>query len=412
MVLSRLLLLAAALAACPVRAQAGGEDPPPQLEPRDCALLVVSTGLSRYGASDLSALYEFAQKAGASLPAKELSECYGEIAVLGDEDGTPAGILRALEDLAADHLAVDMILHAHGRPFSVVCSEGPVDVVEFALAGNAELGARAKAARDSRGRDFALRLRGGFLAAEGGGGFGLTLCPRAGVEAERFTLLPLDGGEPLADAARIRIAARTGHWLRAAGGILRADAAENEASVFTVRRARSSRRIALEAGGRPVVAEENRLSLGAAGRGGTPIEARRLQPPRGIDVEGVSLSPTCRARLRAVLTTACHGATFGPAFLNLGFATAAGSLGVSADSATSFPTFLHYWKRGDSFEEAVAAANRSDPLHAQDRIASLRFRDADSRRAVFGRKDLTRTSSPRARSSIRGLVVPSGAVRR
>lgn len=380
----RLLQLVLALLALDAPAQ--------QLQPEDCALLVVSTGLKKYGAKDLGMLYEFVQKAGAALPHKQLVDCYAEIQDLGDDGATPAGIVAALGRLGAKYRAVDLILHTHGKPFEMVCTDGPVDVVELAIATNAELAARAAAAAKRPGLEVTLRFGARpFLAAAGGGGFGLGTAASGNLAACRFRLLPTDG-DKLGDGTEVTVATRTGHYLVVRDGELAADGDAKAATKFTVvTRAPelgNGVKLALRVGDRCLQLDGD----GEPGLGAGPgeLELRLAKPAPALAV--TPLPAAARAHLRCVLTTACFGATEAPAWLNLGFCAAAGSRGVSADTATSFPAFLHFWARGDSFEEAVAAANRSDPLGAQDRIAAQRFHEVDSQRVVLGDGELDRCS--------------------
>lgn len=353
----------------------------------DCALLVVSAGLAKFGAKDLGGLYEFAQKAGAALPQRELADCYGEIRNLGDDDGTAAGIARALAELAAKHRAVDLILHTHGKPLAMVAGDGEVDVGELALAANPQLASRAAAAQARPGVDVAFELgRRRWLAAAGGGGFGLGIAPAAGFGASRFRLCA--GGE-LRSGSEAQLATRTGHYLRVDGDAVLADGEAAAATRFVLGfDGAFADRCAVRLGlgdGKAVQIDEHGAAKLVAGEG-TPLAVRLVKP---LKVLAVPVLPAAAvARLRCVLTTACYGASEAPGWRNLGFAVAAGSRGVSADSATAFPTFLHYWKRGYTFAEAVAAANRSDPIAAQDRIAAQRFAGVDSRREVLGDGEL------------------------
>jgi len=87
-------------------------------------------------------------------------------------------------------------------------------------------------------------------------------------------------------------------------------------------------------------------------------------------------------KLRIVYSAACYGASHASAWIDAGFAAAAGAVGVHTDSAASFPTFLNSWRSGLSFADAVDRANRADLTHAYDTWAKLNptWRDANSTR--------------------------------
>lgn len=376
------------IAVASLLAAAGAAQQAATLRPADCALLVVSTGLSRFGAEDLHLLYEFAQKAGAELPKTMLKDRYAEIAQLGDADATAQGIAAALGRLGAKYRAVDLILHTHGRPFEMVCADGPVDVVEFAIAANGALAARARAAQAREGVDVALRVdRGRCLAALGGGGGGLGVCANQRLGAARLRLIGSGDG--------LQVATRTGHYLRLQDGGVRADAEADAAATFVVYGGAIADRARLRLGtsdGRGLRLDaDDRWQL-AAGEG-QELEVRLLPDAAALAVQ--PLPAAALLHLRCALTTACHGATHAAAWCMMGFHAAAGSRGVSADSATSFPTFLHYWSRGYSFAEAVQFANGSDVLRIQDRLAGKRFDGVDSCRVVAGDGDLDCASALR-----------------
>lgn len=110
------------------------------------------------------------------------------------------------------------------------------------------------------------------------------------------------------------------------------------------------------------------------------------------------LSASDRAKLRAVFSTACFGASHRDGWIAAGFNVASGSRGVYADSGTSFPAFLTAWAAGQSFSDAVKAANDSDPLRVQDKAAVNVMKsfgtpdkfvtDVDSVRVIKGNGDL------------------------
>jgi hypothetical protein len=127
------------------------------------------------------------------------------------------------------------------------------------------------------------------------------------------------------------------------------------------------------------------------------VDAKRsMDEVKQAIVAGLSASD--RAKLRAVFSTACFGASHRDGWIGAGFNVASGSKGVYADSGTSFPAFLTAWSSGLTFAAAVKAANDSDPLRVQDKAAVSVMRsfgtpdkflnDVDSVRVVTGNGDL------------------------
>ncbi|HVE66801.1 MAG TPA: hypothetical protein VNC59_09485 [Thermoanaerobaculia bacterium] len=111
------------------------------------------------------------------------------------------------------------------------------------------------------------------------------------------------------------------------------------------------------------------------------------------------LSATDRAKLRAVFSTACYGASHRTDWRSAGFNVVSGSRKIYADSALSYGAFLAAWASGQSFASAINIANGSDPLDAQDQAATPVLRkfgfseeqakDVDSFRVISGTGDLT-----------------------
>ncbi len=114
------------------------------------------------------------------------------------------------------------------------------------------------------------------------------------------------------------------------------------------------------------------------------------------------LSSRRRAKLRAVFSTACYGASHRAAWRGAGFKVVSGSRRIYADSAVSYPAFLTVWARGRAFEDAVAAANKADPLRVQDGLAKpilkkwgiSQWRDVNSVRLVSGYRYMRLTDVP------------------
>lgn len=111
------------------------------------------------------------------------------------------------------------------------------------------------------------------------------------------------------------------------------------------------------------------------------------------------LSATDRAKLRAVFSTACYGASHRADWIGAGFNVVSGSRKIYADSAVSYGAFLAAWASGQSFSSAIGIANGSDPLDAQDKAATPVLRqfgfseeqakDVDSTRVISGTGALT-----------------------
>ena len=88
------------------------------------ALLVISAGLARYGDDRLKSLYQFAQSSGATLPKAQLGPVYEKIVVLDRGQGTVSQFYNNLSQLAASYSAVDVIIHSHGQPNSLLFEDG------------------------------------------------------------------------------------------------------------------------------------------------------------------------------------------------------------------------------------------------------------------------------------------------
>ena len=113
------------------------------------------------------------------------------------------------------------------------------------------------------------------------------------------------------------------------------------------------------------------------------------------------LSIAQRQKLRIVFSTACFGSSQRTGWIQSGFKTADGSLGVYADSASSYVPFLTAWALGQSFGSAVTIANLADPFHFWDGIANATFLantpfagQANSTRVISGNSGLTIDGNP------------------
>jgi hypothetical protein len=89
--------------------------------------------------------------------------------------------------------------------------------------------------------------------------------------------------------------------------------------------------------------------------------------------------------------------------MNAGFKAAAGSRGISADGAISYPAFMAAWIAGRTFREAVDAANAADAMRIQDQIARQKYLSegnkdyaiqVDSFRVMLGDPSIKITSFP------------------
>lgn len=113
------------------------------------------------------------------------------------------------------------------------------------------------------------------------------------------------------------------------------------------------------------------------------------------------LSIAQRQKLRVVFSTACFGATHRTGWIQAGFKTASGALGVYSDSASSYVPFLTAWALGQSFGSAVNIANLADVFHVWDNLANATFLantpfagQANSTRVISGNSGLTIDGNP------------------
>ena len=98
-------------------------------------------------------------------------------------------------------------------------------------------------------------------------------------------------------------------------------------------------------------------------------------------------------RFRLLYSTGCWGAMHAPFFVDAGFKTASGALGINANGPFDFPTQLDRWTKGNTYESAVRAANNAFMREVHDRAAELvGFKNVDSEKEIFGVKSLRITS--------------------
>lgn len=110
------------------------------------ALLVVSAGLQKYsgrGTNTLegagwSAIYDFLQRSGSSLPEAQLSPLYGKVVIFDSSRGkvpaTVDAVFGTLRDLATTYETVDLIIHCHGQDGALWFEDGGFRVSDFATA--------------------------------------------------------------------------------------------------------------------------------------------------------------------------------------------------------------------------------------------------------------------------------------
>jgi hypothetical protein len=102
------------------------------------------------------------------------------------------------------------------------------------------------------------------------------------------------------------------------------------------------------------------------------------------------LSTGVRAKFRAVLSTACFGATHLDMWTSVGFSSALGSAGIYADSAVSFAPLVARWASEGTFGETVQVANAADVGNVADNLVK-EYYNASGKPAFAGQVDSTRT---------------------
>jgi len=112
-----------------------------------------------------------------------------------------------------------------------------------------------------------------------------------------------------------------------------------------------------------------------------------------------TLSNRQRAKLRALHSTACYGASAMEGWIHAGFKVVSGGRRVYADAASSQPKFLKAWKAGKSFKKSIAAANESQERDWWDKqVAKLsRYKDryeVDSYRKMKGQRCININTTP------------------
>ncbi len=101
------------------------------------------------------------------------------------------------------------------------------------------------------------------------------------------------------------------------------------------------------------------------------------------------------AKLRALNSTACWGATHIKDFLAAGFKVASGSRKVNANGAHDTPAFLSNWGKGATYFTAQEKGNDSRWIAFYDKIAgSWGMGAVDSFKEVEGKSDITISDAP------------------
>jgi hypothetical protein len=105
------------------------------------------------------------------------------------------------------------------------------------------------------------------------------------------------------------------------------------------------------------------------------------------------------SKLRMLFSTACFGEAAIKGWLKAGFKVVSGGKLVYTDSAASHPRFLKSWKKGSTFRQAIAQANKGQKrFDFWDKMGAISKRytkdDLDSFRVIGGRPCLTISSNP------------------
>jgi hypothetical protein len=101
-------------------------------------------------------------------------------------------------------------------------------------------------------------------------------------------------------------------------------------------------------------------------------------------------------RLRLLYSTACYGASHAGDFIEAGFRTASGAVGVCANGPYDFPTQLLKWGTAHTYKSTVKAGNNPVFRVIHDNAAKVMgFTDVNSEKIIAGKK-YTRITSPAA----------------
>ena len=93
----------------------------------DRALLVLSTGLRRYGRPEFGLLYQFLESSGVVTARNRLSDQYARVQAIEGSAGTFSNFYMTLHSMACQYRSVDLIIHAHGQPGAITFEDGAVE---------------------------------------------------------------------------------------------------------------------------------------------------------------------------------------------------------------------------------------------------------------------------------------------
>ena len=100
--------------------------------------------------------------------------------------------------------------------------------------------------------------------------------------------------------------------------------------------------------------------------------------------------------LRLLYNTSCYGDSHSEDFLQAGFITAVGAVGINSNAATEYPLFCRLWGGGRtrrqqemSVEKLLLKADHAGPRWVADRLAQRYFTGVDSKKVIRGNPLLT-----------------------
>jgi len=101
------------------------------------------------------------------------------------------------------------------------------------------------------------------------------------------------------------------------------------------------------------------------------------------------------SKLRLLYSTACFGSSHNQGFIEAGFKTAIGAIGVNTNSGIELPIALSMWGLGNKISTAISAGETG--YEATDTIASFfnsDWNEANSEKDIDGRAGIKITSNP------------------
>ena len=116
-------------------------------------------------------------------------------------------------------------------------------------------------------------------------------------------------------------------------------------------------------------------------------------PSMATKLAGLGLS----SKLRLVYSTACYGATHNDNYLQAGFKTAIGALGVNTNSAFEVPMLLNLWALGKNVKDALRLGDKPATRRLADEAAKTYGRlgdlpwvkEVNSQKLLSGNAELT-----------------------